>query len=158
MNKRLLLLCGLLVPFVGIIFLAGYKEFVINSGKEFTLKVRGFDPRDLLSGHYITYQIDFDIPGLCSAESVTRAVCLAADGNHFASPTAAMCDYPLLGECRHGRFRSGLERFYIPQAEAGRLDHAVRKGEGAIVVSVTPAGERVVKELLIQGQRWQNAQ
>ncbi|BFM13079.1 GDYXXLXY domain-containing protein [Simiduia litorea] len=154
MNHKNLLIAALLFPIVGLAFLAGTKAYVSSLGKEFTLPVIGFDPRDLLSGHYIVYQIAFDIDDLCAEYNEPQAICLVDSGDHYASNSATDCEYPLTGFCQGGRFQTGLERFYIPQSEALRLDAAVRKGEGSIVLSVTPSGANVVKALLIDGQSW----
>ena len=35
-------------------------SFQMNSGIEVRLPIMGYDPRDLLSGHYIQYQIDWE--------------------------------------------------------------------------------------------------
>ncbi|MDN3637351.1 GDYXXLXY domain-containing protein [Simiduia curdlanivorans] len=155
MKHKKILIAALVFPLLCLVFLAGSKAYVSSIGKEFTLPVTGFDPRDLLSGHYIVYQIAFDIDDLCAENSEPEAVCLVEGGDHYASHSALACDYPLRGVCQYGRFQTGLERFYIPQSEAMRLDAAVRKGEGSIVLSVTPSGANVVKKLLVNGQSWQ---
>ncbi len=94
---------------------------------------------------------------LCAAVKTTRFVCLEENGSHYASDSQSDCDYPLQGQCSSGRFRSGLERFYIPESEASSLDKAVRNGEGSIVVSVTHSGTKTVKALLINGKSWKSA-
>ena len=156
MKRKGLLLVGLCLPLAGLLALTLYKEFIVNTGKQFVLPVEGFDPRDLLSGHYITYRIKFAIPDLCTDAEQVQAVCLSGGGQHYATDDLTECDYPLPGECHGSRFETGLERFYIPQSDAAALDAAVRKGEGAIEVAVTPKGRSVVSALLIQGKRWES--
>ncbi len=156
MSKRNILIAGLALPLLGLCLLSAYKEFALVAGKEFTLPIGGFDPRDLLSGHYITYQINFGINDICKEGNKKTFICLNESDNHFVSQTKSNCDYPLEGFCRNGRFLSGLERFYIPQSDATTLDKAVRNGQGAVVVAVTRSGAKTVKTLLIDGESWQS--
>jgi uncharacterized membrane-anchored protein len=156
MNRRNILIIGLALPLLGLCSLAAYKEFALVAGKEFSLPIAGFDPRDLLSGHYITYRINFGINDICKGGAERKYICLNENGNHFVTNNQSQCDFPLKGYCRSGRFQSGLERFYIPQSEAARLDKAVRNGQGSIVVAVTRSGAQTVKTLLIDGESWQS--
>jgi hypothetical protein len=155
MNQRILLIVGLTLPLLALSGLIAHKESIIRSGKEFTLKITGFDPRDLLSGHYITYRIDYGVDDLCN-KGGKQFICLQETGPHYVTQNKSDCDYPVQGYCRGSQFDSGLERFYIPQADAMTLDKAVRTGDGSLVISVTHSGHKAVKELLIKGERWQS--
>ena len=57
-NKFLLIL--LLLPVVCLFILNCFLWYDKDSGTEITVRVSGYDPRDLLSGHYIRYRIDWD--------------------------------------------------------------------------------------------------
>lgn len=50
----------LLLPVVGIGAWMLYLASFTQSAEIITLPVRGYDPRNLLSGHYIQYQIDWE--------------------------------------------------------------------------------------------------
>ena len=57
MNKRLLAVT-LALPWLCLLGWVLFLTASANSGKQITLPVTGYDPRDLLSGRYIAYQID----------------------------------------------------------------------------------------------------
>lgn len=102
-----------------------------NSMPEVVLPIKGYDPRDLLSGHYIAYQIDWD----------------KADCRVF---NRGRCPVSVFG-------KSG--RFYVPEDRARALDDAFRFGSGAdefAVVFAYRAGQKpIARRLLINGRPWQ---
>ena len=60
MNKlhfRMILV--LLLPFVSLLGWTGWLVYETTTRFEVTLPITGYDPRDLLSGHYILYDIDW---------------------------------------------------------------------------------------------------
>lgn len=59
MRKKLLLLI-LLVPVICLFLWGCFLEYDKNSGRKILVSVKGYDPRDLLAGHYIQYVIDWD--------------------------------------------------------------------------------------------------
>ena len=48
-----------------------------------------------------------------------------------------------------------LSRFYVPEDEAQKLDQVVRLGRGSVVL-VEKRGQLTLKELLVDGQPWQD--
>lgn len=117
------------------IVLFGWTSTVVvkaTSAPEVLLPVRGYDPRDLLSGHYISYQIDWD---------------------------KANCAQFVRGRCPVSDFGpSG--RFYVPEDKAHALDDVFRFGastdELAIVFAYKPGQKPIARRLLINGQEWQD--
>ena len=57
-NKLLLIL--LLLPVICLFVWNCFLWYDKDSGTEITVRILGYDPRDLLSGHYIRYRIDWD--------------------------------------------------------------------------------------------------
>lgn len=154
------LLFALLLPIAALALLVGHKERVRSFGTEITLPIDGFDPRDLLAGHYLLYQVRYDVPvcpGSYSLESVPATLCLNPQRFTLGAPPPESCPLFLRGHCEYGRFKTGLERFYIPKERARALEDAVRGRKGEITVAVSPNGEAVVKDLLIDGVNWQSA-
>ena len=57
MNKTKALL------FIPVFILLGWVfviQFDISSGVKMDLPIRGYDPRDILAGHYLSVEVDFD--------------------------------------------------------------------------------------------------
>jgi len=121
MNKQLsavLLLCPFLV-------LAGWSMYYLSFTKkapEVVLPIRGYDPRNLLSGHYIQFQIDW-----------ASADCHQADWN---------------GVCPRTDFK-GVDRYYVPEDEALPLERKINAGYPAKIVFSYEKGHRPIAKRLI---------
>ncbi len=166
LNKKLA--AALAVPIIFLALLCAYKAFKVMAGKKIIVPITGFDPRDILSGHYLTYRLKLDAGDACQGTDWDRdniSLCLALDGGGTVIGSVPMyhdddenlCDALLSGKCSGGSFVAGIERFYIPENESAALDRAVRSGEGSLVVSVDRKGKAAVKELLINGKPWREA-
>ena len=59
MNKKVLA-CAFIVPFCALIAWTMWLYVQQATGTEIKVAVTGYDPRDLLSGHYIQYTIDWN--------------------------------------------------------------------------------------------------
>lgn len=102
------------------------------------LAITGYDPRDLLSGHYIQFQIDWD----------------KSDCTQFTPPV-----------CPKDRF-GRAQRFYIPEEFAPALDRrfrssAFRGGASAgkqdvfeVVYAYPKNAKPTPRQLLINGKDW----
>lgn len=65
-NKFLLFI--LLIPVICLFVWNCYLWYNKDSGAEITVAITGYDPRDLLSGHYIRYQINWNNTDLTQFE------------------------------------------------------------------------------------------
>jgi uncharacterized membrane-anchored protein len=158
MNKKLIL--ALLIPILVLLLNVVHKQYLSASGTVITFAVEGFDPRDLLSGHYVEYRVKYGTPNSCYdvAENDAfqkMALCLQPERKLYAvDDVPASCELYLLGKCRGEHFIAGIERFYIPDDYAMTLDRKLRDEAGSIEVSVTKYGAGIVKNLLIDGEDW----
>lgn len=86
-SKRALII-ALIFPIFALAALTTYKKYVLSFGKEIVLPISGYDPRDLLSGHYLIYQIDYGVSGICSRNSgqQTGYVCLEPKMFSYSAP------------------------------------------------------------------------
>jgi len=175
-------LAALALPLVGLLLLTAWKQARVIIGTRVVVPIAGYDPRDLLSGHYLTYRLDLDSHAACPANEGdsdadanaetperTRLLCLNTDANdrlevralatyEFDPPaTPDGCTVVLRGTCHFGRFSANVERFYVPEKDAPRLDGAVRSRRGDIVLRVDRFGGAVVEELLLDGHPWREA-
>ena len=141
-----------------------------------TLPIRGYDPRDLLRGHYLQYTVDYGIrstieslPGYSDLGGRTGAafcVCLKRDPSGFATGTwigpckqrdPVACPLFIRGELvprwgvaenqENWVLEAGIERFYIPDRYQQELSIIP---EGAqIEVQVTEDGRAFVTEMTV---------
>jgi uncharacterized membrane-anchored protein len=172
----LVLVAAPLVVMGGWIFLL---SLALARGTQVTLPIRGYDPRDLLRGHYLQYTVDYglqsNIKGLPAySEMVSRAasdfcVCLHRDSSGLAVGTwvgpckerdAAGCPLFIRGEIiprweagenqENWSLKAGIERFYIPDRYQQELSTIP---EGAkIQVQVTKDGRAFVTEMTVEGK------
>ena len=107
---------------------------------EIIVTIGGYDPRDLISGHYIAYTIDWDNTN-CTQFS---------DGK---CPKEEFANHSI--NARWGE----QHRFYIPERHAERLDKMFRfEGRNhkfEVVYKYAPGIKPLAKELRIDGKPWQ---
>ncbi|MBR1648026.1 MAG: hypothetical protein IJ689_00320 [Alphaproteobacteria bacterium] len=107
---------------------------------EVTVRIAGYDPRDIISGHYIAYTIDWE----------------ETDCTQFAGrvcPEDEFKNYAL------NEYWGDQYRFYIPESKAKELDKMFRNRRAEhnfdIIYKYTPGFPPLAKELLIDGKPWQ---
>ncbi len=155
-NKKTLIV-ALIVPILSLIALTSYKKYILAVGYEIVLPISGYDPRDLLSGHYITYRIEYGISEICSNQYESRIayVCLEPNKSvNFSVPLS--CTKMIEGECNYGQFKAGIEKYFVPEDKAKYLESQIRSKSASIVLSVTRNGRAQVKDLLLDGQPWKD--
>jgi uncharacterized membrane-anchored protein len=145
----------LLFPIVILLALTAYKRHILLSGQEVILPISGYDPRDLISGHYLRYRVEYGIPDICYGEkndSQSVFICLEKKISSIIQP--GNCKIVIHGFCENSQFYAGIEKFYIPESQAKSLEELIRSKKASIVISVTTDGTAQVKDLLIDGKSW----
>ena len=156
-KSRKVLLVTLIIPILALFGLTLSKISNHFMGREVELPIVGYDPRDLLSGHYLVYRVDYGVENLCATPDVVPGfVCL--DNRTFVQDRPDGCSLFIKGTCKHLRFEAGIERFYIPEEKAAMLDQMVRGKHASIIVSITGQGHAQVKNLLVNGKPWEEAE
>lgn len=142
-RRRVAIMVALWLPLLGIVGMIVRGEVAVR-GTEWVFPIHGYDPRDLLRGHYLTYRIDWGVEEDWGSDS---CLCLAREeGEPVASFTEcndAECDAVLTEE----RARA-LERYFVPEKHARDLEGAVQAGRASIVLSVR-GGRVAIKDLRI---------
>lgn len=153
------LLSAIALPIIVLLGLMLYKQSIINTGQSVTVDIVGFDPRDLLSGHYLRYNIDYNSRNQCTppppSSQQTVRLCLEPERYFFNHP-AAQCHLYVEGVCSKTGFKAGIERFYIPEHAASQLDRLVRDARGTLQLRVNAQGKAVIETLFIDGEPWQD--
>lgn len=147
-------LMALIVPIVALAFLVGYKEYTLSTGREITLPITGYDPRDLLSGHYLIYRVNYGVKGICNNNGHSKVGYVCLNPKVFTYHWPDNCHLMIRGVCRYDQFNAGIERYYVPEEEAKRLEDLVRSNKASILLSVLRNGKAQVKDLLINGHSW----
>lgn len=158
MNRRGWLIVALVLPILALGTSAWLKSIQRASGVEVILPIEGFDPRDLLSGHYLTYRVDYGVEG-CPSDNGQASICLRPRRGIYAEgELPADCTLFIHGQCENNLFNAGIERFYIPEEDSTMLEEKVRQNKGEIVLSVDTDGNAAIRDLLIEGKAWREQQ
>lgn len=157
LNRRSWLIIALVVPILALASSVYLKNAQRNRGTEVILPISGFDPRDLLSGHYLIYRVDYGVAEGCGAQQGQASVCLRPTrGLYHAGALPEECTLFIHGQCDGGVFSAGIERFYIPEAYAYALEQQVRDNKGELVLGVDSQGNVAIRDLLLDGKPWKN--
>lgn len=159
MNKRILLIVALALPIIALALNAYLKSTQRDGGEEVVLPIEGFDPRDLLSGHYLLYRVDYAVEKGCGTQDEEASVCLRPMRSIYPQGSLpADCELFIRGRCdNNGDFLADIERFYIPEEYAQSLEDKVRDRKGELVLSVDRQGNVAIRNLLIDGKPWKEA-
>jgi hypothetical protein len=135
----------------------------VSSAREITLQVKGYHPRDLLSGHYLTYRVSygeiassitnydpefplclcFGVEPTVPAKATWIGLCDARDKN--------ICGIYLRGHTTWGgtEFRADIERYYFPEQYTAAL---IRLPQNATIrVAVSSNGRGIVRGMFVDG-------
>lgn len=160
-NPQLRLVAALLFPIVVLAANTWMYQQQRTSGETFKFPIEGFDPRDLLSGHYLFYKVDYNIPNGngCPTSDISAILCIRPERRVYPiDELSNHCEVFLHGTCdASSTFNAGLERFYIPQEYALQLEEQIRNKQGEIEVSIDKRGNAAILDLLISGQPWKKA-
>lgn len=155
---RLKLIAALLFPIVVLAANAWMNQQQRANGTAVTLPIQGVDPRDLLSGHYLIFEMDYGIKEgySCPVPDISATLCLNQQARVYPSDELpASCSLFLRGTCNsQGDFNAGLERFYIPEEHASLLEQHIQDNKGKLVLSINKQGQAAIRDLLINDQPW----
>ncbi len=164
LNKWLII--ALIIPLLSLIILTIYKQTKISFGKTIIIPITGYDPRDLLSGHYLIYRLNYNIENHEYNEyedKETIYLCVKQlEKNSVKSKVVHSladnqdCDTIIKGYFKRKKFIAGIERFYIPEEHSKILDTIIRKGQGKLVIKVDNKGNAAIKDLLINDRPWKD--
>ena len=149
------LVLPLLVLGVGIV----RGEHAIRTGEPWRFDIGGYDPRDLLRGHYLLFRVELQL-GEPHDEVAEGAECACLertpdDAAPILRPAScsfarASCDsFVVRGELEK------LDRFYIPEARAREfekiLQDAAARDAAQILVRINRNGTPTLVDLLVDG-------
>jgi hypothetical protein len=132
MNGRLGLTLALLLPLGGLAAGWAQTHHAAQQGTEWKVPIAGYDPRDLLRGHYVIYTYDW--PGLADAPgdlAYQPALCLEGTApviTRVYVPQGRLCPNRVEARGGLGDPEGGLVsgRLYVSQTEGARLERQLR--------------------------------
>jgi GDYXXLXY protein len=166
---------ALVLPVLALAGLVGQQELLLANARILSVPLTGFDPRDLLRGHYIRAQMDWDwerAPAVNDYEVADGALCVLAQtpkprvrflaGWKPGDRTDADCTMVIAGHARPpSRFApatldngDGGIQFYVPEARASDLETLMRERPGSLTVdlAIRADGAAAIRALRIEGE------
>ena len=147
-------LAALVLPIAGLAALWGWTDYQSRQGTDWLVPIEGYDPRDLLRGHYVDFTYDW--PGVNEEDLLSRsAFCIRGTAPKVeklvpAEPGKA-CDNPVRADFSgvYGLSSMVRGRLYIPQAQAGILQVQLRdaKLQGYVLIRQRADGHITSREL-----------
>ncbi len=115
------------IPFLVLAGWMSYALHFVRNAQEVVLPVQGYDPRNILSGHYIRFQIKWE-----------QADCFQLDWN-------GVCPYKDFAE---------VDSYYVPENRARDLERKLNSSDylAEIVFAYQPGVRPIAKEFRINGQ------
>ena len=130
----------------------------VTQAQEVTLAVTGYDPRDLLSGHYLRYRVDYGvgIPLFLNGDSICVCLPQTSEGPVKASwigeckrRDPATCPLFIKGVALFHGIDAGIERYFIPEEHSDVLSRIPQ--DATIKVRVTKDGTPSVTGMFVGG-------
>jgi uncharacterized membrane-anchored protein len=158
---------AVVIPMLGLLVLVARAEVLLRSGTSFRVAIEGYDPRDLLRGHYLQYRFRFDWQGESTCGRVAGGfpdgldpsccLCLSSDvdSSRLARARQVSCDQVSVcdGWLQGGSVNPPL-RYFVPERQASALEDALRGREAALTVTCGPGGQPAIGDLYLDGQPW----
>lgn len=128
MSKKMWLSLSLVFPIIFLSAWVWYLDNGIKNAPEIIIRAEGYDPRSLISGHYLYLRLNWQ----------------DTDCTQFKDNL-----------CHPNRFES-VYKYYIPEDVAPQLDKAVRKKDVKVdLVFAYPENKNpYLKKMLINGVKW----
>ena len=162
MSRRFALV-AVTLPLLAIVLGIVRAQLFLRHANDFVLEVGGYDPRDLLRGHYLRFLLRVDPlhdREPCD-ESGGQECCLClmrGTERQVAAAERATCDTART-QCDGVlpiRALSDSYRYYVPEDQAAELERRLQEGmqrrTATAVVAVDPGGSAQVRELRIDGE------
>jgi len=158
-NKKLLLI--VLLPLLTLLLLITRAELHLQQGQIWQFKVQGYDPRDLLRGHYLRFQLSYNWQnkqvGSCAVKQ-NCCLCLTDTGKAVPAVQKMSCDIAK-NQCdgtMNFALAKKLNRFYIAENKAKKAENILREArindQALLSISINADGTPMIVDLLIDGQ------
>lgn len=177
--KAVLFGVAVLVQCLLLVLMVADRMQILREGREVTLQTQPFDPRDLLRGDYVVLRYDIsqlpagalagkpadarnpivfvklapNADGLYAAVSVHAApVPVTAPEVLIRGRVSYSCGSDVRTFCDKLTIKYGLESYFVPEGEGGKLEQARNQQKLRVVAAVLPSGRAAIKRLLLDGE------
>lgn len=157
--NRAVRLAVVILPLAGLAALWGWADYQSHKGSDWDVPITGYDPRDLLRGHYTEFQYDW--PGLedTSGDGPLQNLCLIGQAP-VITRTIRADDPAVLASCRHpvrldagavyGRQSLQRGRLYLGQERAREVDRLLRNRDQRAIITIRLRSDGTITPLDIR--------
>lgn len=161
--RRNLLIAALVLPLLVIVMGIVRSELHLAQGTLWAFDVDGYDPRDLLRGHFIQFRLDLheESPNEECGDNDGDRCCLCLDKTNEGQPplvrriscesAQSQCDGLL-----QTRYLKELTRYYIPEQDAAKLEtkfrEAAARKQARLWVAIDKTGRPQIESLRLDGE------
>jgi GDYXXLXY protein len=161
MSRRFTAL-AVVLPLLAVLLGVVRAELFRGRARDFVFEIAGYDPRDLLRGHYLQFRLRIDplpVREPCDDEAADCCLCLTRsdpDAVPYAeratcATARVSCDGALLI-----RYLNEPQRYYVPEQSAAllekRLLSAMEHRRAHAVLAIDASGQAQVRELRVDGE------
>lgn len=151
-----------LLPFIGIALFLAHTQYHVSTGSVYRVKIKGYDPRDLLHGRYLRYS--FDLPTRNPAHKhifLSKAnYCFIQLPNNLQRIDIMPYESSLDGcssVVKHSKLK-GSHKYFIPEKYAKDLENKLRDNQVSTSVDliITKYQNFTVGQLYLNDQPWED--
>ncbi len=160
MSKRSVLEWLLIVPVLAVALLMVRAEYNAGQGQMYTVPVDGFDPRDLVYGHYLSIQVDLESLGATRPDGATEGdvFCFQRDGELvrvLQGTKPDMAQESCASRTPIGNL-VGAKRYLVPEVDALELENRLRDRDvnASVELIIQKNGDVSMGMLFLNGQPW----
>jgi hypothetical protein len=155
------LVLALLLPIAAVGAMIVRAEITTRGGRPWVVHIEGYDPRDLVRGHYLRFGVKWrwESPFDSCTES-TCCYCLNGAGPPPVEPDVTRISCSATSACASWipeERAQNLNQFFIPEDKGTELEKAIRNKEAQISLRVSSGGNVVITDLLLDGKPWRDA-
>jgi uncharacterized membrane-anchored protein len=169
----------LILPLLALGAIIAKNHFDIASSQSWRVKILGYDPRDLLYGHYLNFRFDWGLPSSPASCGAGQECCLCLEprdadesprasvqfceasakcATRLALPTRSACK-DRASSCRRDADAfdpEGAQRYYVPESAATQLNALLtgRRHDLSVDLHVAASGQHYLGKLYIDGVEW----
>lgn len=131
---RLAKLAAVILPAAGLAALWATSDRTYHTGTEWEVPIQGYDPRDILRGHYVEFSYDWPGLGAFSGNGL-ETLCLEGEAPLITRvdvhETDADCAHPVRADTTgvYGWDALTRGRLYVDQNRAAKLEQELRKAD-----------------------------
>ena len=146
-----------LLPLIGIMLMMGRSHLRAKSGDVYRIQISGYDPRDLIHGHYLSYRFNIVTSTSSDGQHNQRNYCFT---KHAKGHDVTLVGKDQTKNCDAWLPQSklkGSKKYLIPEAQAVQLEKALRQRESSVDLIIHANQTYTVGELYLDGLPWREA-